>query len=234
MSTKLKNTIDATVRYAHAKEGIQCGDLQAKNQVRRSLQFPLAGWSLELSKHLFWFRYMKPIITAYTVISWKSAHGWNTLQVCQRSSLMWPDISSGYARLPKKGVGTLLRVSPFNHKEHPCYIYSDSIPLKQIIRLIITCNRITSSFEVESWQHTTLWTTLCHHKHGAVRSVHCISLSVYTKMPRSNLWWSTTQSFLPQICRIVLEVVLVKLHGKLSHRWALIRVNFDLYRKLDQ
>ena len=80
----------------------------------------------------------------YQVVSWKRAHGWSTLQVCQR------------------GEWALFRL--FTHlttKEPPCHVYSDLKPLKQIIGHKITYNVITSGFEVESWWHTTLRTVRC-------------------------------------------------------------------------
>ena len=82
--------------------------------------------------------------TRYTVVSWKSAHGWSTLQVCQR------------------GGWALFRL--FSHlttKEHPRHVYSNLKPSEQIIERKITYNGTTSSFEVESWRHTTLWTVRC-------------------------------------------------------------------------
>ena len=92
-------------------------------------------------------------------------------------------------------------------KEHSCHVYSDSMPSKQIIGRIITYSRTTSDFEMESWQHTTLWMT----PHISYASTH------------ECLRWSITQSFLlPQIC-IALEAVLLKLHIKLAPEWALTR-----------
>ena len=83
-----------------------------------------------------------------TVVSWKSAHGRSTLQVCQ-----W-------------GRWVLFRLFPhFTMKERPRHVYSDLKPSKQIIGHKIMYNVITSGFEVESWWHTTLWTVQCDGKH---------------------------------------------------------------------
>ena len=68
-----------------------------------------------------------------TVVSRKRAHGRSTLQVCQR------------------GGWALFRVFPhLTTKERPCLVYSNSMPLKQIIGQTVTYNGTTSSFEVES------------------------------------------------------------------------------------
>ena len=45
---------------------------------------------------------------------------------------------------PKRGVGALTT------KERPHHVYSDSMPLKQVIGQAITDKGTTSSFEVES------------------------------------------------------------------------------------
>ena len=54
--------------------------------------------------------------------------------------------------LPKRGVGTILSVSHLVMKVCPCHVYSDSMPMKQIIGqiIIIKYSGATSSFEVES------------------------------------------------------------------------------------
>ena len=125
-------------------------------------------------------------------------------------------------------------------KECPCHVDSDSMPSKEIIGKIIMYNGTTSGLEVESSRHTTPWMPQpCHHDHGVAHSVHCIS---YTKMSWSNLWWSITQSFLPQIC-IVLEAMLRPLKFKFhtlcvrlmhlwiiscSHTWTLTKLQFSL------
>ena len=68
-----------------------------------------------------------------TVVSLKSAHGWSTLQVCQRRG--W----------------VLFQLFPhLTTKEHPCHVYSDSKPSKQIIEHKTTYHEITSAFKVES------------------------------------------------------------------------------------
>ena len=89
-------------------------------------------------------------------------------------------------------------------KEHPCQVYSDSMPLKQIIGQTIMYNgsQVLTA-------HNTLNGTMSLAAH------HISYISIYTKMPCSNLQWSITQSFLPQIC-IALESVLLKLHAKLA------------------
>ena len=56
-----------------------------------------------------------------------------------------------YKSAKEGGGGVLFQV--FSHltmKEHPCHIYSDSMPLKQIIEQRITYNGATSGIEVES------------------------------------------------------------------------------------
>ena len=47
-------------------------------------------------------------------------------------------------------------------KECPCHVYSDLMPLKQIIGQTVTYNGTISGFEVESWRHTTFWRAQCH------------------------------------------------------------------------
>ena len=80
-------------------------------------------------------------------------HGRSTLQVCQRGGwvLFWllPHLTT---------------------KERPRHVYSDLKPPEQIIGHKITYNVITSSFEVESWRHTTLWTVRCDGEHTVARS----------------------------------------------------------------
>ena len=87
-----------------------------------------------------------------TVVSRKRAHGWSTLQVCQR------------------GGWALFRLFPhLTMKECPRHVYSDSKPTKKIIAHKITYNGITSSFEVESWRYTTLRTAQCDGEHSSSR-----------------------------------------------------------------
>ena len=61
-------------------------------------------------------------------------------------------------------------------KECPCHVYSDLMPLKQIIGQTITYCGTTSAFKVESWWHTTLWAAPCHYEHGVARGAHCIRI----------------------------------------------------------
>ena len=78
-------------------------------------------------------------------------------------------------------------------KEHPCHIYSDSMPSKQIIIQTIMYHRATSSFKVKAWRHNTLNNTMSPW-------AWCSSPPSTQKLPCNNLQWSITQSFLPQIC----------------------------------
>ena len=113
---------------------------------------------------------------------------------------------------PAKGGWVLFQVVlHLTTKEHPCLVYSNSMTSNSIIGQTIMYNGTTSGFGFKSWWHTTLWTA---------------AMSIYAKMPCSNLWWSITQSFLPQTC-ISLEAVLPKLHAKLTPGWPLIQANFD-------
>ena len=72
--------------------------------------------------------------------------------------------------LPERGVSALSSVS--HMKVRPCHVYSDPMASKQITGQTVTYNGTTSSFEDESWQHTTLWTAWYHHKHGVAHGVH--------------------------------------------------------------
>ena len=121
----------------------------------------------------------------------------------------------------------LFRVFPhLTTKECPCHVYSNSMPLKQTIGQTVMCDGTTSSFEVESWWHNTLNSTMSLWAWCSLWcALHLLCLSMW-KMPCSNICWSITQSFLLQIC-IVLEAVVLKLHIKLAPGWALIRLNFD-------
>ena len=73
------------------------------------------------------------------------------------------------------------------------------MPLKQVIGQAAINNGTTSGFEV----------VVCT----------ALSMSVYTKMPCSNL--------LHKVSYLRLEAVFFKLHAKLAPGWTLIRVNFD-------
>ena len=80
--------------------------------------------------------------------------------------------------LPISRIVTLYRSLP---KKRPRHVYSNSKPLKQIIAHEITYNGITSGFEVESWQHTTLWTAQCDGEHSVARGAHRISYVLLCK-----------------------------------------------------
>ena len=74
------------------------------------------------------------------IVLWKSTHGWKHL-----------------TRLSKRGW-LLFRVFPhLPMEEHPCHVYSNLMLLKQMFGQIMMYNGTTSSFEVKSWWHTTLW-----------------------------------------------------------------------------
>ena len=124
--------------------------------------FGLISWANFGLISLAWF--LGHTLAWYTVISWKRAHGWGTLQVCQR------------------GGWALFRL--FLHlttKEHPRHVYSDSKPSKQIIGHIIMYNEITSGFEVEFWRHTTLWTAWCKGENSVACGAHHISYVLLRK-----------------------------------------------------
>ena len=74
-----------------------------------------------------------------TIVSLNSTYGWSTLKVCQ-----W------------RGWALFWMFPHLITEEHQSHIYSDSIPFKQVIGQLITYNRTTSGFEVESWgtQHS--------------------------------------------------------------------------------
>ena len=60
-------------------------------------------------------------------------------------------------------------------KKWPCHVYSDLMPSKQIIGQTVMYNGATcSSFKVESWWHTTIWTPSCHCEHAVACRAHCI------------------------------------------------------------
>ena len=71
--------------------------------------------------------------------------------------------------LPKMGVGALLTVSTLTTNERPRHVYNHSEPSKQIIWHKIMYNGITSSFKVEYWRHTALWTVRCDSEHTVAR-----------------------------------------------------------------
>ena len=88
------------------------------------------------------------------------------------------------------GVATLSRL-PYLDTQTTHVIFT-----KQIIQQKCTCSGVSSGFEVLT-AHST--------------EKYCISFFVYSRLPSSNLQWSIAQSFLPQIC-IMLEDVLLRLH----------------------
>ena len=108
----------------------------------------------------------------HTTVSLKSAHEWSTLQVCQR------------------GWWVLFRVFPhLTLKERSCHIYSDLMPLKQIIGQVITQNGAASSFEVCT-QHSE--------PHHVTMAMQCSPMCVATLSTCTmqncliiNLRWST-------------------------------------------
>ena len=85
-----------------------------------------------------------------------------------------------FTSLPKRRVGTLSSVTM--KEQHPCHVYSDSMPLNQIIGQTITYNGAASGFEVKSRWHTTLWAAPCHGEHHVARGAHCIS---YIRPPKT-------------------------------------------------
>ena len=60
--------------------------------------------------------------------------------------------------LQKRGVGIFLMFPHLTMKECPCHVYNDSMPPKQIIRQIITCNQGLQSLVLTS--HNTLNSTI--------------------------------------------------------------------------
>ena len=128
----------------------------------------------------------------------------------------------------KEGHGCSFECFTFNHKRVSlsCLQQLDALEANNWTNSNVQRNHQQLWSRV--WWHTTLWIVPYHHKHGVARGAHCIGYVVYAKMPCSNLRWSITWSFLPQICiAIALVVVLLKLHMKLAPGWALIQVNFD-------
>ena len=142
-----------------------------------------------------------------TVVSRKGTHGRSILQVCQR------------------GGWVFLRVFPhLTTKEHlSCLQWLDALEAKNWTNNNGQRNHQWASksspdgTQHAEWHHVTVSIVYL-----VVRTV--LAMSVYAKMPCSNLWWSITWSFLPQIS-IALETVLSKLRVKLAPGWVLIRVN---------
>ena len=90
--------------------------------------------------------------------------------------------------LPKRRVGTLLSVSTFNLRKSAHVVFTATrCPRSNRTRQIIVYNRITSSFEVESWQHTTLRTVPCHRECAVARGAHCIS---YVRLSTHRSEWA--------------------------------------------
>ena len=70
----------------------------------------------------------------------------------------------------KEGGGPLSNVTSFNNERVPMScLYSNSMPLKQIIGQAIMYNGATSSFKIMAWWHTTLWKAPCHSEHSYLR-----------------------------------------------------------------
>ena len=129
-----------------------------------------------------------------------SAHGWSTVQVRQR------------------GGWALFRMLPhLTMKEHLAmsYVYSDSMPSKQIIGQTIVYNGATSGFEVKAWQHTTL----CHRE---LRVCTALVMSVYAKVPCNSFQWTFLAMYASQTPQVHCIT-----QAKLTPGWMLIRVNFD-------
>ena len=87
-------------------------------------------------------------------------------------------IPQSYKRAPigrapyKSGWALFWVFLQLTSKECPGHVSSDSIPLKQLFGQKITYNGTTTDFEVESWQHTTLWMAPCHSEHDVARGAH--------------------------------------------------------------
>ena len=95
------------------------------------------SWCWKVPVLLWWCSLAGKHATAFTVVSRKSAHERNTLQVCQsrRWVLFWV----------------------FRHlttKERPCHVYSDLIPSKQIVRQIVEYKEINNGWVLMA--HNTL------------------------------------------------------------------------------
>ena len=132
--------------------------------------------------------------------------------------------------LPKWGVGALLSVLDLTMKERPYHVYHNSMPSKQIIwQTIHTTEPPKSSpdgTQHAEWHHVTVsmvWLTV----HTA------LAMSVYTKMPCSNLLKCYTKfltsvmhstwgcySETPQEARSRVGAHLSKLY---SQKWALFQ-----------
>ena len=61
----------------------------------------------------------------------------------------WPMPSKHLTILSQRGVGALLSVFTFNHQRE-CHVYSNSMPLKQMVGRPLTYNGATSYFEVKA------------------------------------------------------------------------------------
>ena len=78
------------------------------------------------------------------------------------------------------GVDTPSSVSAFNPKEHQCHVYSDSMPLKQILG---QTTEPQAGFKVNGTQPRM---EPCYCEHGAACGVHCISY-VHPCMPSNRV-----------------------------------------------
>ena len=88
--------------------------------------------------------------------------------------------------------GHSFKTSTFRHTNHPRHLYNANNPTKMYMQ----------------WSQQRLWSQVLT-AHSTER--YCISFFVYSRLPCNNLQWSIAQSFLPQIC-IVLEDVLLRLN----------------------
>ena len=151
----------------------------------------------------------------YCIVSWMIAHGQSTL-----------------TSLPNRGLGTLSSVYPFNHERAP-------ISHLQWLNALKANNWTNNNVW---WNHQSrpdgtqhCWMALCHHEHGVAYGACCISyvhqcraaLYVYSNLP-----WSITGCFWPQVC-IALEAVLQISYAKLAPWWALIWENLDLIQEIE-
>ena len=109
-------------------------------------------------------------------------------------------------------------------KECPCHVYSDSMPLRQIIGQTITDNRTTSSFKVESWWHTTLCPAPCHCEHGVA---WCIPHSVLLHKDALQSPSVKYKNFLASDMHSTWGCASQTLCDSQGGRVVLIRVNFD-------
>ena len=107
---------------------------------------------------------------------------------------------------PKGKVGMPSSVSSFNHGRAPMSSLRQLDAPKHIIGQTIMHNRATSGFEVKFWQHTTLWTVLCHCEHGVARGIHHINDVCLYKAMKYNT----------NLCTDYLAFMLQQIVGQLS------------------